>query len=463
MNPFPFSSPGFMYAPSHHEQESRVKIASIFGIFIVSLFAVSFPTLSKRSSLLRIPHIAFFIGKHFGTGVILSTAFCHLLQDAFEHLQNPILKTEYSRVGKNTGLIILSSLLLIFLVEYISTSYVDFLHAEPSAPSSPADSTVPSRSSTRPPPPRFSPPTATESTPLLPPVRPIPTPLVPAPPYLAAILAPPRHCPLSRHDGRLLSICVTTANPAGAEPLRLGLENVEDGSDDDEDAGSERHQRRHKHAPTVGRGRQVVGIIVLELGIMLHSLVIGLTLALTTGGDFTSLLTAILFHQLFEGLSLGIRIASLPARKSHHHHHADRHPPKQGRDWFALTLSLLFALTTPVGLAIGMMAFGRRAQNLPSTLLIKGTMSALSAGMLIYAATVEMIAADFVFGNLEDEHGHTHGHGEGHSHEVTSEYDERGEGEKEGPNKPPSVGRRALAVGSLLAGVGSMVLVSLGE
>ncbi|KAJ7216285.1 Zinc/iron permease [Mycena haematopus] len=422
MNSLPFDSLG---VPSgHHVQETRVKLAAIFGIFFLSLFAVSFPTVSKRSSVLRIPHVAFFIGKHFGTGVILSTAFCHLLQDSFEHLQNPALKKEYPRVGKNTGLIILSSLLLIFIVEYVSTSYVDFLHADPSAPSSPAGSSAPSRAecSARP----------DETTPLIVvpvEIRPKPSPLTPS--YLAAVLAPPRHCPLSRHDGRLLSICVTTANHE--------VEHFHPEEDTDDEAESERH---HDHdAPKVGRGRQVVGIIVLELGIVLHSLVIGLTLALTTGGDFTSLLTAIVFHQLFEGLSLGIRIASLPAPKAHH------------RDWFSIILSLLFALTTPVGLAIGMLAFTRSAQKLPSTLLVKGVMSALSAGMLIYAATVEMIAADFVFGNLEDGPGHAHA--EGHSHEVEDH------GAKEG--KLPSVGRRALALGSLLAGVGSMVLVSLGE
>ncbi|KAJ7911609.1 Zinc/iron permease [Mycena leptocephala] len=403
--------------------EAQLKMAAIFGIFFVSLFAVSFPSVSKRSSLLRIPHVAFFIGKHYGTGVILSTAFCHLLQDSFEHLQNPATKKEYPRVGKNTGLIILSSLLLIFLVEYVSTSYVDFLHADPSAPSSPVDSSAPSRSTspTRP--------EVTEATPLLVPVhiRPKASPITP--PYLAAVLAPPRHCPLSRRDGRLLSICVTTANQE--------TESFLPGEDTDIEAEPERD---HDHAPTVGRGRQVVGIIVLELGIMLHSLVIGLTLALTSGGDFTSLLTAIVFHQLFEGLSLGIRIAQLPSPKTHR------------RDWFSITLSLLFALTTPVGLAIGMLAFAHSAQKQPSTLLVKGVMSAVSAGMLIYAATVEMLAADFVFGNLED--GPGHGHGEGHSHEVEDE-------EKDG--KLPSVGRRALALGSLLAGVGSMVLVSLGE
>ncbi|KAJ6558153.1 Zinc/iron permease [Mycena capillaripes] len=416
-----FSEPGLLSAG--HHAETRTKIAAIFGIFIVSLFAVSFPSVSKRSSVLRIPHVAFFIGKHFGTGVILSTAFCHLLQDSFEHLQNPILKKEHPIVGKNTGLIILSSLLLIFLVEYLSTSYVDYLHADPSAPSSPVESTAPSRSASR------IRPDIAETTPLLVPVhiRPKASPLTP--PYLAAILAPPRHCPLSRRDGRLLSICVTTAN-----------QDIESYTpEEDHEAEPERTQ----DAPKIGRGRQVVGIIVLELGIMLHSLVIGLTLALTTGGDFTSLLTAIVFHQLFEGLSLGIRIASLPAPK-----------PQTRRDWFSITLSLLFALTTPVGLAIGMLAFAHSAQKQPSTLLVKGVMSAVSAGMLIYAATVEMIAADFVFGNLEDG-PHGHGHGEGHSHEV--------EEDEEKDSKRPSMGRRVLALGSLLAGVGSMVLVSLGE
>ncbi|KAF7361396.1 Zip-like iron-zinc transporter [Mycena sanguinolenta] len=431
-------SPSF--APGHHVQETRVKIAAVFGIFFVSLFAVSFPTVSKRSSVLRIPHVAFFIGKHFGTGVILSTAFCHLLQDSFEHLQNPVLKKEYPRVGKNTGLIILSSLLLIFIVEYVSTSYVDFLHADPSAPSSPADSRAPSRAE--------SPIRPDENTPLVI-ARPKASPHAHS--YLAAVLAPPRHCPLSRHDGRLLTICVTTANQELADPFLS-----EEDPTEVNDAESERHH--HHDAPKVGRGRQVVGIIVLELGILLHSLVIGLTLALTTGGDFTSLLTAIVFHQLFEGLSLGIRIASLPSPKTHH------------RDWFSIALSLLFALTTPGGLAVGMLAFTRSAQSplsslpsasftdkgteLPSTLLVKGVMSAVSAGMLIYAATVEMIAADFVFGNLEDGPGHAHG--EGHSHEVE-------EPEEKDSSKLPGVGRRALALGSLLAGVGSMVLVSLGE
>ena len=74
------------------EQEteaSYMRIVATFSIFVVSLLgeaqmtgvivepvtdwplisAVSFPTLSKRISFLRIPRIIFFIGKHFGTGL----------------------------------------------------------------------------------------------------------------------------------------------------------------------------------------------------------------------------------------------------------------------------------------------------------------------------------------------------------------------------------------------------------
>jgi zinc transporter 1/2/3 len=121
-----------------------------------------------------------------------------------------------------------------------------------------------------------------------------------------------------------------------------------------------------------------------------------------------SLLVAIIFHQLFEGLSLGIRIASLPSSDD------------GGIKYMAFlrsTLVILFAITNPAGIAIGILAF-RRGHDvgeyhynififlLPiltrpyfltvEMLLIQGIMSAVSAGMLMYAACVEMLAGDFV-------------------------------------------------------------------
>lgn len=59
---------------------------------------------------------------------------------------------------------------------------------------------------------------------------------------------------------------------------------------------------------------------------------------------------AIIFHQLFEGLSLGIRIASLPSSDD------------GGTKYMAIlrsTLIVLFAVTNPVGIVIGLLAFRR--------------------------------------------------------------------------------------------------------
>jgi hypothetical protein len=58
--------------------------------------------------------------------------------------------------------------------------------------------------------------------------------------------------------------------------------------------------------------------------------------------------------------------------------------------------------------------------------LIQGLMSAISAGMLIYASCVEMLGGDFVFGSVGEGHGHggggggedgtSHSHHEHHHH-----------------------------------------------
>jgi solute carrier family 39 (zinc transporter), member 1/2/3 len=134
---------------------------------------------------------------------------------------------------------------------------------------------------------------------------------------------------------------------------------------------------------------------VLQLGIMIHSLVIGFTLALASGADFESLVTAILFHQVFEGLSLGIRIAALP-------------PPTDPQQstvlcWLRPVLALLFAITTPAGILSGLCVFGGGSGHADAggargagSKIAEGVLCAISAGMLIYAACVEMLAADIV-------------------------------------------------------------------
>ncbi|KAG2048622.1 Zinc/iron permease [Suillus hirtellus] len=377
------------------------RISAICIIFVVSLLASSFPLLSKRLTFLQIPRIVFFIGKHFGTGVILSTAFVHLLQDSFEALNNPILRSQ-SKIGDLTGLIVLASLLSIFLIEYVSTSYVDRLHSYGSPTPSPRSTTP-----------------ITTSTPIsTTPTRRVDTPK-------------PLESSASQSERTHLVHSYSPQSPRRTRSFSYGSTSQPHRHDSYFFEGHHRHEARcshdthhergfklsssydpeeleqgttadivhdrvlgaeHAHSHTldseikVGKKRQVVSILVLQLGIMIHSVIIGLTLAITQGPEFASLLVAIIFHQLFEGLSLGIRIASLPSSDD------------GGTKYMAIlrsTLIVLFAVTNPVGIVIGLLAF-RRGHDVVEMLLIQGIMSAISAGMLMYAACVEMLAGDFV-------------------------------------------------------------------
>jgi solute carrier family 39 (zinc transporter), member 1/2/3 len=57
--------------------------------------------------------------------------------------------------------------------------------------------------------------------------------------------------------------------------------------------------------------RQSMQITLIEGGILFHSVFVGMTISITAEG-FIILLTAIVFHQMFEGLGLGSRIAAVP-------------------------------------------------------------------------------------------------------------------------------------------------------
>ncbi|KAG2833475.1 hypothetical protein PC116_g9126 [Phytophthora cactorum] len=55
--------------------------------------------------------------------------------------------------------------------------------------------------------------------------------------------------------------------------------------------------------------RRKIATVIFEVGVIFHSLVVGLDLGVTTGSEFTTLLTALCFHQFFEGVAaFGIAI-----------------------------------------------------------------------------------------------------------------------------------------------------------
>lgn len=54
--------------------------------------------------------------------------------------------------------------------------------------------------------------------------------------------------------------------------------------------------------------RRVIAAVCMEFGVTLHSLFVGLDVGLTTDRSLKPLLIALVFHQMFEGMSMGSRL-----------------------------------------------------------------------------------------------------------------------------------------------------------
>ncbi|RKL15166.1 hypothetical protein BFJ68_g5804 [Fusarium oxysporum] len=154
-------------------------------------------------------------------------------------------------------------------------------------------------------------------------------------------------------------------------------------------------------SPKAVEKAEMANITIMEAGIIFHSI----------PGDsfFITLSIVIIFHQLFEGIALGTRIASLgygqmPLALGHSHSHSTP-PPSVERTgtstiplWKKLVLASGFAIVTPIGMAIGIGVLNVFNGNDPATLIAIGTLDALSAGILVWVGLVEMWAQDWMLG-----------------------------------------------------------------
>lgn len=157
-------------------------------------------------------------------------------------------------------------------------------------------------------------------------------------------------------------------------------------------------------------------------------------MTLVVAGDsfFITLFIVILFHQVFEGMALGSRIATIGTHSQpalQHGHSSGSHsssPDKVDKAVLPstavddststdsvsspaglsirrkLSLAAIFAFITPIGMAIGIGVLQHFNGNDQSTLIAIGTLDALSAGILVWVGVVEMWAGDWMTGS----HGH---------------------------------------------------------
>ncbi|RYP10902.1 hypothetical protein DL764_000338 [Monosporascus ibericus] len=170
---------------------------------------------------------------------------------------------------------------------------------------------------------------------------------------------------------------------------------------------------------------EAMAVLILEAGIIFHSILIGITVVVAGDSYFVTLFIVIIFHQMFEGIALGARIAAIgtrtrtgsPGEKAHAHglggHASADATPTLGDDTSndaanpggktlslpkKLLMAIAFAITTPIGMAIGIGVLDTFNGNDPATLWALGTLDALSAGILVWVGVVEMWAGDWIFG-----------------------------------------------------------------
>ncbi|KAM7271770.1 hypothetical protein ACFE04_030984 [Oxalis oulophora] len=118
---------------------------------------------------------------------------------------------------------------------------------------------------------------------------------------------------------------------------------------------------------------------VLELGIVVHSVIIGISLGASQSPDtIKPLVIALTFHQFFEGMGLAGCISQGKFK---------------ARDM--VIMALFFALTTPIGIVIGIGISDTYDENSPKALAVEGILNATSAGILIYMALVDLLAPGF--------------------------------------------------------------------
>lgn len=289
------------------------RISALFVILIVSTACTFFPVLARHVKSLHIPLYVYFFARYFGAGVIIATAFIHLLDPA------------YGAIGPNTCVgmtghwadyswcpaIVLLSVMIVFLLDFGASLYVERKYGIKD------DSDI-----------------------------------------QEAVTGQP---------DRTLSAPVIKNDVEDDAKEKI---SPSDWSDKDD---PEQLRRSFE--------QQITAFLILEFGVIFHSVIIGLNLG-TVGQEFATLYPVVVFHQSFEGLGIGARMSSIPF------------PSGSWLPWF---LCVAYGLTTPISIAVGLGVRTTYSSGSFTASVVSGVLDASSAGILLYTALVELLARDFLF------------------------------------------------------------------
>lgn len=312
------------------------RVSALFVVLVTATCTTLFPVVASRVRWLRIPLYVYLFARYFGAGVIIATAFIHLLDPAYEAI-GPA-----SCVGMTGGWaqytwppsIAMASVMFTFLLDFFAEWYVERRYRLPHTHEDNLESTITTGGHD-------------------------------------ATAESHRHL----HSGDQDSNHET--------PADKGVLNLSNNSNDVVDAEKAEASALQQEKSFK---EQFAAFLVLEFGVIFHSVIIGLNLGVV-GEEFSTLYPVIVFHQAFEGLGIGARLSAIPF------------PPNASKfmKMVPYILCLAYGLTTPIAIAIGLGVRTTYNSGSFTAQVVSGLLDSISAGILLYTGLVELLARDFLF------------------------------------------------------------------
>jgi zinc transporter ZupT len=243
------------------EYNLSLHVGALFIIFAVSGLACAVPMLASKFPFMRIPEPFFFGVRHFGTGVLLATAFVHLLPTAFISLGDPCLSsfwtTDYPAMP---GAIALVGIFFVSVIEMVFSPARNFYASDEQ----------------------------TEE---------------PGTAELSRVRSQPIRSSMTGGHCNNAAVVAAVTRPAHTRrpsvvepaPLRETADQSKQPSTSKETLETESQssglteEQLHK--------KSILQCMLLEVGILFHSVFIGMALSVAIGSNFVVLLIAIAFHR----------------------------------------------------------------------------------------------------------------------------------------------------------------------
>nr|CCC53466.1 putative cation transporter [Trypanosoma vivax Y486] len=125
--------------------------------------------------------------------------------------------------------------------------------------------------------------------------------------------------------------------------------------------------------------RRVMAVLLMQFGLVLHSIFLGLSVGIANDSDAAKMITALSFHQFFEGLALGSRLADASMRTA-----------------LELSMVMLFSASTPFGVVIGLLTMTVGKSSLTGAIFVtlQAVTNSVGGGILLYIGFT-LLLSDF--------------------------------------------------------------------